>query len=144
MGNPAFSVVEWGRRVEACRNSGQRVSEWCAGHGIPVSTYISVSPDDYSVHWSGSAIDGFHYSEIERLAKNGNLRCVDDVLYWEYPTEIFNAFKDIYILTYLFQSTMLSSYMDIYGFPYVKMSAKLAEDGNHHLCQYSVSAGAIL
>ena len=34
-------LVEWGRRVEACRNSGQRVSEWCEGHGIPVSTYYN-------------------------------------------------------------------------------------------------------
>ena len=34
-------LVEWGRRVEACRNSGQRVSEWCEEHGIPVSTYYS-------------------------------------------------------------------------------------------------------
>lgn len=101
--------------------------------------YISVSPDDYSVHWSGSATDDFHYSEIERLSKNGNLRCIDDVLYWEYSTEVFNAFKDIYILTYLFQSTMLSSYMDIYGFSYARMSAKLVGDGNYHLCQYSDS-----
>lgn len=101
--------------------------------------YISVSPDDYGVHWSGSATDDFHYSEIERLAKNGNLRCIDDVLHWEYPTEVFNAFKDIYILTYLFQSTMLSAYMDIYGFPYTTMSAELGKDGNHHLCQYSDS-----
>lgn len=101
--------------------------------------YITVSLDDYSVHWSGSATDDFHYSEIERLAKNGNLRCIDDVLYWEYPTEIFHAFKDIYILTYLFQSTMLSSYMVIYGFQYSKMSAERGEDGNYRLCQYNDS-----
>ena len=34
-------LAEWGRRVEACRKSGQRVSEWCAEQGIPVSTYYS-------------------------------------------------------------------------------------------------------
>ena len=34
-------LVEWSRRVEACRKSGQRVSEWCGEHGIPVSTYYS-------------------------------------------------------------------------------------------------------
>lgn len=27
--------------MEACRKSGQRVSEWCAEQGIPVSTYYS-------------------------------------------------------------------------------------------------------
>ena len=101
--------------------------------------YIAVSPDDYSVCWSGSAIADFHYSEIERLAKNGKLRCVDDVLYWEFPIGVFNAFKDIYILTYLFQGTMLSSYMGIYGLPYTKMSAERAEDGKYRLCQYNDS-----
>ena len=39
--NHQSRLMEWGQRVEACRNSGQRVSEWCAEHGIPVSTYYS-------------------------------------------------------------------------------------------------------
>ena len=34
-------LTEWAQRVEACRKSGQRVSEWCAEQGIPVSTYYS-------------------------------------------------------------------------------------------------------
>ena len=39
--NHQSRLMEWGQRVEACRNSGQRVSEWCAEHGMPVSTYYS-------------------------------------------------------------------------------------------------------
>lgn len=39
--NEQGRLAEWGRRVEACRNSGQRVSEWCAEHDIAVSTYYS-------------------------------------------------------------------------------------------------------
>ena len=39
--NQHSRLVEWGQRVEACRNSGQRVSEWCEEQGIPVSTYYS-------------------------------------------------------------------------------------------------------
>ena len=39
--NQHSRLVEWGRRVEACRTSGQRVSEWCEEHGIPVSTYYN-------------------------------------------------------------------------------------------------------
>lgn len=34
-------LAEWSRRVEACRKSGLRVSEWCGEQGIPVSTYYS-------------------------------------------------------------------------------------------------------
>ena len=32
-------LAEWAQRVEACRKSGQKVSEWCSEQGIPVSTY---------------------------------------------------------------------------------------------------------
>ncbi len=39
--NQHSRLMEWGQRVEACRSSGQRVSEWCAEHDIPVSTYYS-------------------------------------------------------------------------------------------------------
>ena len=39
--NHQNQLKECSRRVEACQSSGQRVSEWCAGHGIPVSTYYS-------------------------------------------------------------------------------------------------------
>ncbi len=34
-------LAEWMHRVEACRKSGQKVSEWCSEEGIPVSTYYS-------------------------------------------------------------------------------------------------------
>ena len=34
-------LAEWAQRVEACRRSGQKVSEWCAGQGIAESTYYS-------------------------------------------------------------------------------------------------------
>ena len=34
-------LTEWVQRVDACRKSGQKVSEWCAEQGIPVSTYYS-------------------------------------------------------------------------------------------------------
>ena len=34
-------LAEWAQRVEACRRSGQKVSEWCLEQGIPVSTYYS-------------------------------------------------------------------------------------------------------
>lgn len=34
-------MAEWAQRVEACRKSGQTVSEWCSEQGIPVSIYYS-------------------------------------------------------------------------------------------------------
>lgn len=39
--NHHSQLAEWSQQLEACRKSGQRVSEWCGEHGIPVSTYYS-------------------------------------------------------------------------------------------------------
>lgn len=97
--------------------------------------YILVS-DDYCVEWSGAATDDFHYSEVERIAKSGNLRCIDDTLYWEYPVEVFTAFKRTYILTYLFEGSTLAAYMSIYGLSYDKCSAERTESGGFRLCPY--------
>lgn len=38
--NQEQRLAEWGRRVEACRNSGQTVVQWCQENGIAVSTYF--------------------------------------------------------------------------------------------------------
>ncbi len=97
--------------------------------------YILVS-DDYCVEWSGATTDDFHYSEVERLAKAGSLRCIDDTLYWEYPVDMFSAFKCVYILTYLFEGSMLAAYMRIYGLTYTKCSAEHTENDRFRLCPY--------
>lgn len=39
--NQQRRLVEWSRRVEACRSSGQPVGQWCQENGIAVSTYFS-------------------------------------------------------------------------------------------------------
>ena len=32
-------LAEWSKRVEACRNSGQTVSQWCRENGVAIATY---------------------------------------------------------------------------------------------------------
>ena len=39
--NQQHRLVEWSRRVEACRNSGLSVGQWCQENGMAVSTYFS-------------------------------------------------------------------------------------------------------
>ncbi len=98
--------------------------------------FISVSQEDYTVDWVGVSVGDAHYSEIERLAKSGSLRCVDNVLYWEYPKEIFEAFEKIFVLTYRFEGSMFDSYLKFNNMPYEKMSAEKNEQGKFCLCQY--------
>ena len=49
-------LEEWGRRVEACRHSGQKVSTWCAEQGIAVSTYYNWQRKVYQAVSSESEI----------------------------------------------------------------------------------------
>ena len=39
--NQQHRLVEWSRRVEACRSSGLPAGQWCRENGIAVSTYFS-------------------------------------------------------------------------------------------------------
>ena len=39
--NQQHRLVEWNRRVDACRNSGLSVGQWCRENGVTVSTYFS-------------------------------------------------------------------------------------------------------
>ena len=39
--NQQHRLAEGSRRVEACRNSGLSVGQWCQENGIAVSTYFS-------------------------------------------------------------------------------------------------------
>ena len=39
--NQQQRLAEWSRRVEACRNSGLSVGQWCRENGVAVSTYFS-------------------------------------------------------------------------------------------------------
>lgn len=98
--------------------------------------YLCVS-EDYSLTWNGGYVDGFHFSEVKRLAENGNLKCIDNMLYWAYPVEVLGAFNEIYILTYMFEGSMFSSYLNMHGLEYEKLSAGKGENGQYCICDYA-------
>lgn len=55
--------------------------------------------------------------------KNKCLFKVDDKFFlWHFPSEIFGLFDKVYILTYLFEGSLMKYYFDLYGIGYNKMS----------------------
>lgn len=105
------------------------------------SGIISVDTETLDVIWEGVTAEGSHYSEIERLAKNKTLKCIGDKFYWEYPPDVFRAFEKIYVLTYLFDSSMMAGYFTVNGFEYEKISVQKTEDGVFSFCEYVDSSG---
>lgn len=58
-------------------------------------------------------------SDVMTQALNNNLYiCGDSLFVWTFPCNIFNLFKDVYLLTYLFPSQIQKYYFDIHGMEY--------------------------
>lgn len=69
------------------------------------------------------------YNEIKLLAENRSLMCINKkLLLWRYPPEIFELFDKVYILTYMFEASILKNYFDLYKIRYeIKSIAKEGE-----------------
>ena len=65
--------------------------------------------DDYNGKFSNEK----RLCELNSLALYGNT-----IMMWLFPIEVFNAFKEIYILTYMFEAQIQRYYYDFYKVPY--------------------------
>lgn len=98
--------------------------------------YIKI--DDYGrVIWiSNNSYHGSVYTEVERLARNGNLLWLDNcLLLWEFPPQIFQYFEAVYVLTYLFEGSYLKPFFEYHGLSYEKKSVQKTESG-YELCPF--------
>lgn len=73
-----------------------------------------------------------HLADLDRLymAKNTTILCV-------FPPEIFldGCFKEIYVLTYMFEGSILKHYFDVFGIEYERKSIKQV-NGSYCICEY--------
>lgn len=93
------------------------------------------------VRWGGQYdVCDFKYSRVREFAKRNSLICVDGTaLFWMYPHTVFEAFKEIYVMTYQFEGTCLSSYFRFFDMPIIKMS--VAREGQtYRICPYTVES----
>ena len=88
--------------------------------------------------------DGYHgkaLSELFGMLKTRNLIRLSSgdassFFYWVLPPELITAFKDVYILTYLFQGQSLYYFMKIYDLPYERIGIERTEDGGYRFGDY--------
>ena len=95
--------------------------------------------DDGFVIWNKEKMDyDTKYNEIKILADNRSLIYINQkLLLWRYPPEIFTLFDKIYILTYLFESSILKNYFDLYQIEYDQKSIS-EQDGEYHITDFFV------
>ena len=91
--------------------------------------WISIDEDGFIIWNSEKSGWDSTFEEVKRLAENHSLVCVNNsILLWRYPPEIFSMFDKIYILTYLFESSILCAYFKYNGISYEKKSILRNED----------------
>lgn len=79
--------------------------------------------DDYDVN--------ARYYDIMKLSKAGNLFYHRGrFLIWAFPPRIFQAFDDVYVMTYLFDGQIQRYYFDLYQFEYEYFSVR--HDGEQY------------
>jgi len=113
---------------------------------------ISIKPDDIRILKDSGCItindDGYviwnpdmheydtAFNDFKLLAENNSLICVNGIIFmWKYPPDIFKVFKKIYILTYMFDASILKYYFDLHGIEYVRGSIT-HEDGKYKIGVY--------
>ena len=84
---------------------------------------ITIDQDGFII-WNQEKADyDTQYNRIKILAENKSLLYVNQkLLLWRYPPEIFTLFDKVYILTYLFDASVLKNYFELYGIQYEKKS----------------------
>lgn len=71
---------------------------------------------DNKVHWLADDYSG-RFDDIKYAAQTCNMFYHDDsLMVWLFPPEVFSAFTDVIILTYMFEAQIQKYYFDLIGF----------------------------
>lgn len=85
-----------------------------------LNNYVEVEDDTGLIHWKEdqSSYTG-KFSDIKRLCDMDSLALYrENIAMWLFPVQVFNSFKDIFILTYMFNAQIQRYYYDFYKLPY--------------------------
>lgn len=74
-----------------------------------------------------------HLIKMDSETKNGEC---EHLFYWIMPPDLITAFKDVFILTYLFKGQSLHHFLEIYNLPYEYIGIQKSEDGKFHFSEY--------
>ncbi|MCD8015925.1 MAG: hypothetical protein LUG99_22765 [Lachnospiraceae bacterium] len=88
------------------------------------------------IEWKDEDLDT-RFNEIRILAQNHSLFYVNNkLLMWRYPPDIFSLFDNVYVMTFMFDASILKYYFELNGIDYTLKSVKKSEDGSYYLCDY--------
>ena len=103
------------------------------------SKCISIDEEGYVI-WNNDYKDyDSEYNEIKNLSESHMLFFLKDtVLLWKYPPEIFDLFENVFILTYLFEGSIMKYYFDYHEIQYTKKCVS-KQNNKYILCDFKRS-----
>lgn len=122
------------QRIESqeCQKVGKGDIEFLLNNNI-----IQIGKDHLVTWLGGQYRDDYKYSEMQHFAKLHRLYCMDNrLLLTVFPVEIFDCFKDVYVMTYLFEGSMFKYYADLFNLNYRKCSV-ISENGKYTIGPYT-------
>ncbi|QDH19786.1 hypothetical protein [Saccharibacillus brassicae] len=68
------------------------------------------------------------FADLKRMSLNRNIVPYSNkMMIWTFPYEVFHAFTECYVLTYLFDAQIQKHYFDLHHIPYEKYTVQLDE-----------------
>lgn len=86
--------------------------------------YVSVSEEDGKLSWTGDEIteEDTTFYDVMKLCRTESLyKYGDDLIMWEYPPLLLKMLEDVYVITYLFEGSIMCSWMNKNGIVYEKL-----------------------
>lgn len=103
-----------------------------------VSTGEITIKSDGSVIWSDKEYSGNCFADFRKMCDDDLVVASDDdVLVWQFPTSVFDAFDEVIILTYQFDSQIQRAYFDINGLQYEYIGVRQDASGQYEFCNRS-------
>lgn len=99
--------------------------------------YIDIDEDTGLISWRPEKNDyEGKFSDEKRLCEMNCLAYYSgSIMMWLFPIEVFNAFKRIYILTYMFNAQVQRYYYDFYKLPYEYLYISGDSRENYSFCE---------
>lgn len=93
--------------------------------------------DKGEVTWNNCDYDSGNYQTIRNLANAGNLVLFDESkMYWMFPIEMFQAFNEVFILTYMFDGQIQCYYYRLSNMDFVYRSVNYDDSLRYKLTEY--------
>lgn len=99
---------------------------------VMTSEYTEVDGNG-KVRWTAGNYDGMLNKYKSTVNKNTVYSCSDDVWFEVMPIDMFTAFRNVYLLTYLFEHQIQRCYFNLYGIKYSNLYVGGSSQDTYHI-----------